>query len=114
MAKTLRQVNGTYVYPDASKELDFSGSFDLDHTAGIYYNDYTQTDDVELSISEASVVGGNARVKIIANGDAITLDNAYTWTNVGSEEISTVAADENILMVNRVSATEIEYAVKVV
>lgn len=92
----------------------FAGSFAFNNPLGTYWEDYTQTGVLELTVDSEAEIGGCDRVKIIASGDAITLDGDYTWTNVGSEEISIVAADENIIMAVKVSATEIEYAVKVV
>jgi hypothetical protein len=92
----------------------FAEVFALNNPLGTYWADYAQSEAIELSVDEDAEIGGCDRVKIIASGDAITLSSDYTWTNVGSEEISTVADDENIIMVCMVSDTEIEYAVKVV
>lgn len=48
---------------------NFTGAVDLSNPWGNYYNDYTQTGTVNISVS-VSALGGRAHVKIAANGSS--------------------------------------------
>lgn len=48
---------------------NFTGAIDLSNPWGNYYNDYTQTGTVNISVS-VSALGGRAHVKIAANGSS--------------------------------------------
>jgi hypothetical protein len=91
----------------------FSGQFRLDNVVGTFWNDYTQTGALELSARNDGEIGCGDRVKITANGSAITFSSNYTWTNVGTDSISAVAAAVNTILVWKVSPTELNYVVKV-
>lgn len=90
----------------------FAGELALNNPLGTYWPNFAQAGALVITVGEDAEVGGNDRVKITADGNTITLDPAYTWKNIGSDSIGVVAGNVNILMVNMVSATEIEYAVK--
>lgn len=92
----------------------FQGSFILTDPVGTFWNDYTQTGALQLSANNNGIIGGGDRVRILANGSAITLSSNYTWVNVGTDEISAVNGNTNILLVWKVSETELNYVVKVI
>ena len=101
-----------YATPAASTTNTFTGTLALDCVGGTYWPDLAQTGAITITPGVDSKVGGIDRVKITANGSAITLDAAYTWKNLGSDEISTTLNDVMILIVNKVGDTYLEYTVK--
>jgi hypothetical protein len=109
------------IHPDGSRynpasnipdSQEFDGEFALTNPLGHLYPDHIQTGALALSESDNAQPGGCARVKIIANGDAITVPGS--WVNVGTDAIDTTVTVENILFVLKVSATEVNYVCKIV
>lgn len=92
----------------------FTGQFILSNLVGTFWNDYTQTGVLELSAANDGIIGGGDRVKLLANGSAITLSSNYTWVNVGTDDISIVNGNTNVIFVWKVSSTELNYVVKVI
>lgn len=92
----------------------FKGQFRLDNPLGSFWNDYTQSGALVLSAHNDGVIGGGDRVRIIADGNTITLSSNYTWVNIGTDSISTTLNAINIIYVVKVSATELNYTVKVI
>lgn len=91
----------------------FGGQFKLTNPDGTYWSDYTQTGALELSAKNDGVVGGSDRVKILANGSAITFSSNYTWVNVGTDAVSASNGVTNLFVVWKVSETELNYVVKI-
>lgn len=92
----------------------FTGQFRLSNPVGVFWNDYVQTAALEFTAANDGIIGGGDRLKLTANGDAITFSSNYTWTNIGTDAISIVASDINIILVWKVSQTELNYVVKVI
>lgn len=91
----------------------FAGELALNNPLGTFWPDLAQAGAIAITVGEDAEIGGCDRVKITANGDAITLDGGYTWNNIGTDAISIVNNDINIIICLMVSATEINYCVKV-
>lgn len=98
---------------DGNDVAVFAGELALNNPLGTFWPDYAQTGALELTVGEDAEIGGCDRVKITANGSAITLSGLYTWKNIGSTAIDTTAAAVNVIMVLMVSTTEMNYTVKV-
>jgi hypothetical protein len=96
-----------------SRPGGFLGQFRLDNLSGTYWNDYSQTGALELSAKNDGIVGGSDRVKITANGSAITFSSNYTWVNVGTDSITATLNTVNLITVWKVSKTELNYVVKI-
>ena len=99
--------------PSAGDSADagtFTGAFALSSTTPQYYDDYTQSGALTLSIGGSSVLGGIAKVKITANGS--TIDGFASWKNLGGDTITNTNGAVNYIIVNK-TKTEIHYTVKV-
>lgn len=73
----------------------FNGELALNNPIGTIWPNYNQSGALEITVDDDAEPGGCDCIRIIANGDAITLDSAFTWVNVGSDSIGTTAADVN-------------------
>ena len=91
----------------ASIVLNLSSPF------GCYWDDYTQTGAITFTVGGSSAVGGGDRIKVAANGGAITFDSAYTWVNLNGTSVSVTPGTSNIFYFMKVGATKIEYSVTV-
>lgn len=91
----------------------FTGQFRLTDPIGTFWNDYTQTGALQLTAANDGVIGGGDRIRITADGSAITFSSNYTWVNVGTDAVSTTLNDVNVMLVWKVSDTELNYVVKV-
>lgn len=98
----------------AAQPGGFTGQFRLSDPVGIFWADYTQSGALVLSAANDGIVGCGDRVKIIADGNTITFSDNYTWINVGTDSIDTTATAVNIVLVWKVSATELNYVVKII
>lgn len=92
----------------------FTGQFRLSDPVGTFWNDYTQAGALLLTARNDGIVGGGDRIRITADGNAITLSTNYTWVNVGTDAISAVLNAINVMLVWKVSETELNYVVKVI
>lgn len=90
----------------------FNGTLCFNNPLGTYWDDYNQSGALVITVGEDAEVGGCDRVKVIADGNTITLDPAYSWKNIGADAIGEMAGDTNIFWFIRISPTEIEYSVK--
>lgn len=98
---------------DGNNALVFAGELALNNPLGTFWPDYVQAGALALMVGEDAEIGGCDLIKITADGNAITLDPAYTWKNIGSDSISVVVAAINILLILKVNNTEINYTVKI-
>lgn len=106
-----RFCNGERYEPNADLvTTQWAGVFELDNPLGTFYPDLAQAGALVLSEGSNSVVGGCGRVKITADGNTITVPGA--WVNVGTDSIDTTAAAVNLIIVLKVSTTEINYVCK--
>ncbi len=98
---------------DRNNVAVFAGELALNNPLGTYWPAYAQTGALEITVGEDAEIGGADYVKITASGDAITLSGSYTWNNVGSASIDNTIGVVNAIIFVMVSATEINYSVKV-
>lgn len=91
----------------------FAGELALNNPLGTFWPDFAQAGALELTVGEDAEIGGCDRVKITADGNAITLSGSYTWTNIGADSIDSAVGQVNVLVILMVSLTEINYTVKV-
>lgn len=87
----------------------FAGTFLLTNPLGTLWNDLAQSGALVFSENANALVGGVDQVKIIADGNTITVPGA--WKNVGNDEITISAGTINRMMVLK-TASEIHYIVK--
>lgn len=89
---------------------NFTGVFHLNRYADDFYDPLVQTANLPLSIDAGAIVGGIAKVKITANGSAIT--GYGTWIRQSSDDITTTNGAVMDLIVQK-TPTEIHYSVKI-
>lgn len=88
----------------------FAGVFMLNNPLGCFWQPLNQSGALVLSESAYSEVGGCDNVRIVADGNTITVPGA--WVNMGTDSISTSAAAINDITVIK-KTDRIEYIVKV-
>ncbi len=98
-------------YNLVTRDVAFTGTVDLSNPAGTFWNDYVQTGVLTIVNGSNGQIGGCDRLKITANGSAINLPS--NWVNIGSTAVDNTAAAVNRLFIVKVSATEVNYTVKV-
>lgn len=87
----------------------FTGEVDLTSQLGKVYSTLTQTGDINLTLAASPVLGGFARVKIVANGDAINIP--ANWKNLGDDLNLSVGITNEILFCY-FGPSDVRYAVK--
>lgn len=94
------------------KALSFTGVFNLNNPYGMFWNDYTQIGALTFTVGGAPIIGGCDRVKITANGSAITVPS--NWVNIGTDAIDTTNGAINILYAVQAPSGQVDYVVKVI
>lgn len=92
--------NGKYVPPDevGQSVATFAGTLAFNNPIGTIWPDYNQSGALAIGVDQDAMPGGCDSIRIVADGNTITLDAAFTWVNVGSDDIGTTAADVNELI----------------
>lgn len=94
--------NGKYTSPSqiqlGGSNSTFAGTLALNNPIGTIWPNYNQSGALEITVDEDAVPGGSDSIRIVADGNAITLDADFTWVNIGSDSIGTTAADVNELI----------------
>ena len=91
-------VNGKRVPGQVENTNDFTGELALNNTLGTIWDDVAQAAAIEISVGPDVEEGGEDSVRIVANGDGITLDSDFTWVLMSSDDISTTDTDVNELI----------------
>lgn len=94
------------------KALAFTGVFALNNPYGMFWNDHAQTAAITFSVGGAPVIGGCDRVKITANGSAITVPP--NWVNIGTDVIDTTNGKINIIYAIQAPSGQVDYSVKLI
>lgn len=92
--------NGKYVPPDevGQSVSTFTNELALNNPIGTIWPNVNQSGALEITVGNDAMPGGCDSVRIVADGNAITLDADFTWVNIGSDSIGTTAADVNELI----------------
>jgi hypothetical protein len=93
---------GKQVSPDQPQfkpeRTNFNGNLALNNPIGTIWPNYAQAGALQISVDTDAVLGGCDNLRIVADGNAITLNPAFTWVNIGSDNIGTTLADVNELI----------------
>jgi len=95
-----------------NRKMGFAGVLRLTTPFGTFWDDYIQVGALTITTSGQAEIGGVDRIKITSNGSAITLPS--TFTNVGTDSISTSVGAQNILYVVKTGDNAYDYTVKVI
>lgn len=94
--------NGKFVSPDqvnkGANRVTFNGFLAMNNPIGTVWPDYAQSAELTISLDDDAIPGGTDSIRITANGDAITLDPAFTWVNMANDEISNTDGAVNELI----------------
>lgn len=81
-----------------SSVAGFNGTLNLSDGIGTIWNDVNQSGALTITVGSSAREGGTDSVRIVADGNTITLDAAFTWVKMSSDSIGTTAADVNELI----------------
>lgn len=90
--------NGKRVPNQLTNTPTFSGTLALNNPLGTIWDDLNQSGALIITVGEDVEEGGADNVRIVADGNTITLDSNYTWVKMSSDSIGTTAADVNELI----------------
>lgn len=90
--------NGKRVPNQLVNTPTFAGTLALNNPLGTIWDDLAQSGALAIGVGEDVEEGGCDCVRIVADGNTITLDAAYTWVKMSSDSIGTTAADVNELI----------------
>ena len=81
-----------------SSVAGFTGTLDLSDGIGTIWNDVAQSGALTITVGSSAREGGSDSVRVVADGNTITLDPTFTWVKMSSDSIGTTAADVNELI----------------
>jgi len=90
--------NGKRMPNQLNNDPDFTGELALNNPLGTIWDDVAQGAAIAVTVGADVEEGGEDSVRIVANGDAITLDSDFTWVLMSSDDISTTDTDINELI----------------
>jgi hypothetical protein len=94
--------NGKYTSPSqiqlGGSNPTFAGTLAMNNPIGTIWPTHNQAGALVITVDEDAVPGGCDSLRIVADGNTITLDPAFTWVNIGTDSIGVVAADVNELI----------------
>lgn len=90
--------NGKRVQGQLTNNATFDGTLALNNPLGTIWDDLAQSGALAITVGEDAEEGGADNVRIVADGNTITLDAAFTWVKMSNNSIGTTAADVNELI----------------